>query len=35
MASQMDGDGPLASGSIVLRTVLAAISMPLALWLSS
>lgn len=35
MASQMDGDGPLASGSIVLSTVLAAISVPLALWLSS
>jgi len=34
MARQMDGDGTLASGSIVLSTVMAAVSMPVVLWLS-
>ena len=31
MARQMDGDEPLASGSIVLSTILSAVSLPLAL----
>ncbi len=34
MARQMGGDGPLASGSIVVSTVLAAVSLPLALFFS-
>lgn len=34
MARQMNGDAPLASGSIVLSTLLAAVSLPLALFLS-
>jgi len=34
MARQMGGDGPLASGSIVMSTVFAAISLPLALFFS-
>ncbi len=35
MARQMKGDAVLASGSIVVTTVLSGISIPLALWLSS
>ena len=34
MARQMGGDGQLASGSIVLSTVFAAVSLPIALFLS-
>jgi predicted permease len=34
MAGQMKGDAPLASGSIILSTVFAGISIPLALFLS-
>ena len=34
MARQMGGDGPLASGSIVMSTVFAAVSLPLALFFS-
>ena len=35
MVRQMGGDEPLASGSIVLSTILAGVSLPVVLWLTS